>query len=60
MRARRRGADDWTVEADPSEMMARAMTAAGKPYKRLIIPATTTTSRIRPRSGSCSARFRTF
>jgi len=34
------GADDWTVEADQSEMMARAMTAAGKPYKMLIIPGT--------------------
>jgi dipeptidyl aminopeptidase/acylaminoacyl peptidase len=34
------GADDWTVEADQSEMMAKAMTAAGKPYKMLIIPGT--------------------
>jgi len=34
------GADDWTVEADQSQMMAKAMTTAGKPYKMLIIPDT--------------------
>jgi dipeptidyl aminopeptidase/acylaminoacyl peptidase len=27
------GADDWTVEIDQSELMARAMDAVGKPYK---------------------------
>jgi dipeptidyl aminopeptidase/acylaminoacyl peptidase len=34
------GAEDFTVEPDQSEMMAKAMTAAGKPYKMLIIPGT--------------------
>lgn len=27
------GVDDWTVEVDQSELMARAMDAVGKPYK---------------------------
>jgi dipeptidyl aminopeptidase/acylaminoacyl peptidase len=27
------GVDDWTVEIDQSELMAKAMDAAGKPYK---------------------------
>jgi dipeptidyl aminopeptidase/acylaminoacyl peptidase len=31
------GNDDWTVEVDQSEMMAKALADAGKPYKLVII-----------------------
>ena len=31
------GTDDWTVELDQSELMARAMQAANKPYKLVMI-----------------------
>lgn len=34
------GSDDWTVEVDQSQIMGKAMDAAGKPYKLVIIPAT--------------------
>lgn len=34
------GAEDWTVEPDQSELMARALAAANKPYKLVMIPDT--------------------
>ena len=34
------GAEDWTVEPDQSELMARALAAANKPYKMVMIPDT--------------------